>query len=436
METFGFSRGVALSVFAAAIAIVVFAFFWFFYSAPSRTIYFTAGPPGSVFETNAIRYAAILAEKGVRLRILHSKGSMANLERLGDPSTRVDVGFVQAGIALATNRVRSVKLVSLGSVAYEPLMVFYRSAAPIFLLSELRGKRLAVGPDGGGTRSLATALLALNGLELRDVTLLDLEAGDAVKALLDGTLDAVFLMGDSASPTVMHRFLVTPGIQLYDFKQADGYVRRIPYLNRLLLPMGSIDFGKNIPASDVSLIAPTVELLARPGLHPALSDLLLEAVRETHGGARLLQRKGEFPSALEHDHPLSPDAARFYRSGKGFFYRYMPFWLASVANRILVVFIPMLVVLIPGLRMIPAAYGFRMRLRIYRWYRALLAVEQEITSGPIAPRERAELISRLDHIEKTVNRMKVPASYAEQFYALRTYIVFVRQQLSTRDPGA
>ena len=115
--------------------------------------------------------------------------------------------------------------------------------------------------------------------------------------------------------------------------QADGYVRRITYLSKLEMPKGSIDFGKDIPDHDIALIGPTVELVARAGLHPALSDLVLEAAQQVHGKAGLFRHAGEFPAPVEHDIPLSADALRFYKSGKGFFYRHLPFWLASLLNR-------------------------------------------------------------------------------------------------------
>jgi hypothetical protein len=226
----------------------------------------------------------------------------------------------------------------------------------------------------------------------------------------------------------MRKLLQMPGLRLFDFTQADGYTRRIIYLNKLELPKGSIDFGKDIPSHDVTLISPTVELVARANLHPALSDLLLEAAREVHGSPGLFKRGGEFPAPLEHEFHISPDAIRYYKSGKSFLYRYIPFRLASLMNRILVVAVPMFVVLLPGLRIIPALYRWRMKLRIYRWYRALLTLERDLI-GRLAREERAELIGRLDHIEKEVNKMKMPASFADQFYVLRGHIDFVRDRL-------
>jgi hypothetical protein len=227
----------------------------------------------------------------------------------------------------------------------------------------------------------------------------------------------------------MRDLLRTPDVRLFNFTQADGYARRIHYLNKVELPQGAIDFGKNIPAQDVYLVAPTVELIARNKLHPALVDLLLEAAREVHGNATLLQRRGEFPAPVEVDYHLSDEARRYYASGKSFLYRSLPFWLASRVNRILVAFVPMLFVLIPGLRLIPSAYQWQIRLRIYRSYRALLTVEREAFPN-ITPQEREALLTRVNHIEKTVNKMKFPASFADQFYGLRQNIIFVRSKLT------
>jgi len=319
-------------------------------------------------------------------------------------------------------------LVSIRSIAYQPLLIFYRGTTTVEMLSTLEGKRVTIGPPGSGTRSLALTLLATNNIMLGGATvLLDLEGAEAAQALLDGSVDAVFLMGDSASPQVMGKLLRSPGIHLLSFAQADGYSRRIRYLNKLDLPMGSIDFGKNLPAHDVHLIGPTVELIARAKLHPALSDLLLEATREVHGNPSLFQRRGEFPAPLEHDFKISDEALRYYKTGKSFLYRHLPFWMASLVNRILVVIVPAIVLLIPGLRIIPAVFAWRIKLRLYRWYRALLRLERDLFAP--TPEKPEKLLEQLDDIEAAVNKMKVPASFADQFYGLRGHIDYVRDRL-------
>ncbi len=430
-EIFGLSHTVSLSVILLVALVTILAVFWFFHSAPPGTITITTGPERSIFQMNAEKYAKILARNGVKLRILSSQGSLENLKRLLDPSFPVDLGFVQGGVAEGLD---IDKLVSLGSISYEPLLVFYRSDRPLDLLSQLSSKRLAIGPVGSGTRSLALTLLAANGIEPGGATaLVDSSPEDGAKALLEGTVDGVFLMGDVASPQVMRKLLETPGIRIFSFIQADAYSRRIVYLNKLTLPEGSIDFAKNTPPHDVYLIGPTVELIARPGLHPALCDLLLEAAMEVHGKAGLLKHQGEFPAPLEHEFQISAEARRFYKSGKGFLYRSLPFRLASLVNRILVAFVPLIVILIPILRIIPVLYRWRIKLRIYRWYRVLRGLEQDLMAH-LASERRGEFLERLDHVEKEVNKMKVPASFGDQFYGLRGHINFVRSRLldSTR----
>ena len=225
------------------------------------------------------------------------------------------------------------KLVSLGSISYEPLFIFYRGAKTLDILSQFEGKRLAIGEDGTGTQVLALELLAMNGIKQGGNTkLLEINDEEAEKALLEGKIDAAFMMSDSASTKTLHELMHKPGIKLFDFSQADAYARRIHYFNKIVLPKGSLDFGKNIPDRDINLISPTVELIARSDLHPALSDLLLEAATEVHSAPVLTHKRGEFPALMEHEYRISADAARFYKSGKSFLYKYLPFWLATIVK--------------------------------------------------------------------------------------------------------
>jgi TRAP-type uncharacterized transport system substrate-binding protein len=429
METMGMGKSATISALILIVLVTVLIVFLFVRSAPPKTIIMTSGDNDSMFYKIADKYAKVLARNGVKLKIIKSEGSLENLERLSNPSYRVDVGFVQAGLAKGQ---KIDKLVSLGSVAYEPLFIFYRGTKPVEILSQFKDKRLAIGPDGSGTNYLAKALLSMNEIKPGGSTkLLEMDDEEASQDLLNGKVDAVFFMGDSASSQLMRKLLHEPGIQLVNFTQADAYTRRVGYLNKLVLPQGAIDFGENMPDHDVRLIAPSVELIARNDLHPALSDLLLEAAKEIHGRATLFQGRGEFPVPLEHEFRISDDANRFYKSGKSFLYRYFPFWMASLINRILVVFLPIVLILIPGLRVIPAIYQWGTKMRIYRWYRQLLALEQDMIAG-MDKNKQKELLARLDQIEQAVDNMKVPTSFAGQFYVLRGHVGFVRAKLLER----
>jgi TRAP-type uncharacterized transport system substrate-binding protein len=423
-----FGRGLVVSmgvILVTGLAISL-AVFLFVNSAAPNAITITSGPTGSVFQNNAEKYKKILAREGVTLTILPSEGSMDNFKRLTDPKTAVDVGFVLGG---EVNGADTSNLVSLGSVSYQPLMIFYRGE-PRALLSDFKGQRLDIGLEGSGTRSLALALLKANGIEPgSDTTLVDALAGDSAQALLENRIDAIFVMGDSTSTDLLRRLLHTPDIHLFNFTQADGYVRRISYLNKLELPKGSLDFGKNIPAEDTYLVGPTVELIARSTLHPALSDLLLEAAREVHGTPGLFKKRGEFPAAVEHEIRISSDASRYYTSGKSFLYRTFPFWLAGLVARALAFIVPVALLLIPALKMAPAIYRWRIESRIHRWYRALLELERDAFKPSGDPKRREDLLRHLDHIETTVSKIVVPASFGDLFYGLRGHIGFVRDRL-------
>jgi hypothetical protein len=421
MELFDVSPKVAVVALASSSLIVVATIFYFFHSAPPTNITISSGPEGSVFQKNAIKYAKILERNGVKLKVLTSNGSLENLERLAKKGSHVDVGFAQAGMSDAPTE----NLISLASISYQPLLVFYRGA-PIDLLSALQGKRIAIGAVGSGTRGFALSLLGLNGIKEGGSTpLLDLDADDAYKGIKEGKIDAAFVMSESASSEILHTLLNSPDIHLFNFKQANAYSRKIDYLNVMDFPEGSIDFALDIPAHDVALLGPMVELVATKDLHPAISDLLLEAAVEIHGKPGVFQRRGDFPAPIEHAIRISDDSNRFFKSGKTFLYRYLPFWLASLTSRIIAIFIPMLVILVPALKSIPSFFKWRMQRKIHRRYSELLAVEKEIRQDKDG-HLRDELRKKFDHIERSVNAMKIPPSFADQFYGLRGHIAYVR----------
>jgi TRAP transporter TAXI family solute receptor len=435
IETFGFSPLFATIVALFLVLLAGAALVWLWLSAPPRTIRMLTGPPGSSFDRYARQvegatpttrtYEKRLAHRwDLKLQVIPSNGSMDNLKRLA--AGEGDVAFVQGGLV---GENPPPNLVSLGSVASQPIWIFYRATSRMARLSELAGKRIGVGGPGSGTHALAIDLLTRSGITAATATLVEDDAGDASTALLSGKLDAIFLMGEAASLQTLRTLIRAPEIQLYHFTQADAYVRRIDYLNKIVLPQGAIDFALNLPTQDVVLVGPTVQLLARQGFNGALTDVLLEAAGQVHGRGGLLSRRGEFPAPIKGEYPISPDAERYYKSGLGFTYERVPnFYVASLINRVLVAIVPIALLTIPAIRLLPIAYRWSVQLRIYRCYRPLLRLEREVHS-PVTPEEAEELRARLDEIEADVNALKVPASFAYQFYALRGHVNFVRKRL-------
>ncbi|HZZ06188.1 TAXI family TRAP transporter solute-binding subunit [Paraburkholderia sp.] len=413
-------------IVAALFVLVITLIVWLVDPAPPKTITISAGPHDSSFLVAADQYKKILARNGITLKVLESDGSVQNLHRLLDQKQHVDLALVQGGVA---DGLDTSSLMSLGSVFYIPVVVFYRGTG-ISELSELEGKRIAIGREGSGTRLLALKLLEANGIEPGgDTVLVPSDGLQAATQLVAGDVDAAILNGDSATRGLMLRLLKVPGISVMNFDEASAYTRLFPYLNEMDLPPGVLDLRRRIPPDTIHLISPTVELVARTNLHPAISDLLIEAAQEVHGTAGLLQHAGEFPSPVAHEYQISEDAQRYYKTGKSFLYRALPFWLASIGDRTLVLLLPMAVLLFPAMRLIPALYRWRVRSRIYRYYGALIAIERGAFADS-TDEERKRLLAKLDQIEASLNRLRMPLAYADAFYVLREHVGFVRGRLA------
>jgi len=411
------------------LALIAIAAFWIAYQfvrpAPPKTLTMTTGAEGGAYRAYAERYRAILARNGIDLKLLPSSGSIENLRRLADENSGVDVGFVQSG-SRGAGEING--LVSLGSLYYEPLWVFYRDRAALDRLSQLQGKRVSIGPEGSGIRKLALQLLAANEATQQPTILLDLGMAEAAAALQRRDIDALFIIAGSDSP-VVQKLVRTEGVRLMNFSQAMAYTRLFPFLSSVVLPHGAIDLARNIPAQDTTLLSPTANLVARDTVHPALVILLVQAATEVHGHAGLFQQVGEFPAPTATDFPVSDEARRYYQSGPSFLQRYLPFWVAVFVQRMIVLLVPLIAVLIPLMRILPSLYAWRVTRPIYRWYGELKFLEHDLEQNR-DPQKTAEYLKRLDNIEARVSRLKVPLAYSGQFYTLREHIAFVRDMIN------
>ena len=416
-------------IVAMLVVLVLMLLIWMVDPAPPKAITMSAGPRDSSFLITANQYKKILARNGIRLNVLESDGSEQNLQRLLDPKQHVDIALVQGGLA---DGLDTSSLMSLGSVFYVPVVVFYRGTG-VTQLSQLEGKRIAIGREGSGTRRLALKLLDANGIEPGgDAVLMPSDGLQAATQLVAGEVDAAILSGDSATRGLMLRLLRVPGISVINFEEASAYTRLFPYLDRIDLPPGVLDLKHRIPPETVHLISPTVELVARTNLHPAISDLLIEAAQEVHGMPGLLQHAGQFPNPVAREYQISEDAQRYYKTGKSFLYRTLPFWLASIGDRTLVLLLPVAVLLFPSMRLIPALYRWRIRSRIYRYYGSLIAIERDALAHSTGE-ERKQLFAQLDEIEASLNRLRMPLAYADAFYVLREHVGFVRSRLTAAE---
>jgi TRAP-type uncharacterized transport system substrate-binding protein len=404
--------------------------YWLLDPSPPRRVTLATGVPQGAYSEFGLRYAERLKKHGITVTLRNTQGAAENLALLRDPASGVDLAFVQGGAGEESD---NDSLRSLGSMFHEPVWLFYRTDSAQRLLkkpalsrlAELTGWRVNIGAPGSGVPVLARRLLEANRIDEKGITLTGQPITPAVVELLEGRLDAVVLASAPES-LIVQMLLQTPGIELFDFAQAEAYTRRFGFLNAVTLPRGVVDLAGDRPAADVHMVAPTASLVVRESLHPALAQLFVQAAHDVHGASGWFQRKGEFPNARDGERTLAPEAERFYRNGVPWLQRYLPFWMANLVDRMWIAFLSIVAVLLPLSRVLPPLIEMRIRSRVFRWYGQLREIEASIAARP--PRE---LLDGLDAIEARVNGVQVPLSYTDELYALKSHIQMVRRRLQT-----
>lgn len=406
---------------------------------PSRFTMATGGSGGAYAQTGE-RYAESFAASGFELELLNTAGSVENWQRLlnGD----VDAALVQSG-TLPEGEMPPLEAVV--SIALEPLFVFYRpervnltDTQEISRLDQLDGLRIAIGQEGSGTRQLVLTLLEAAGQLEPDAEERYLHAmggQQAAEALLSGELDvAAFVMAPDAP--LMMRLLADPELQVMNFSRASALSRRFPFLTRVTLYEGVVDLQQNLPAQDIQLVAPATYIAIRQGVHQSIVQLLIEAAKADQQRISLVAERTEFPSLLYTDLPIASDARYFYERGPNILHRHLPFWLASLIDRMAILIIPLLAILIPLIRMAPPAFRWRIRRRIYRWYKRLRVIDDDLAKTDLP---LSLLQSDLELVRKFENEVAdtvVPLSYMEEFYNLRLHVAYIRNRLEERIQAA
>ena len=403
---------------------------------PPRRVVLATGPEQSDYAEFGKRYALALKKHHIEVVLRASDGSSANRRLLRNAKENVDFGFVRGGSSEAIRseeeKGTGLPLAALGSLFFEPIWLFYRAEAAKKLpaeklerLDQLRGWRVNTGGRGAGTTNLFAKLLNANAVEPKELTLSRHDPTQAAIALFNNEIDAVLLVSAPESP-ILQMLLRTPGINLFEFTQAEAYARRFGYLSAVSLPRGIADLSRDIPPRNLALIAPTTMLVARADTHPALLQLFVQAAHDVHGEAGWFTGAAQFPSKEGVELALAAEAERYYKNGKPVLQRYLPFWLANLIDRMWVALISIIAILIPLGRVVPPLYNFRIRSRIFRWYRQLRQIEESV-SKTTEPKDG--LLEELNRLDAKAERVSVPLSYTEELYSLRSHIALVRERL-------
>jgi uncharacterized protein len=405
------------------------------YARPAvpSTVTISTGGAGGAYEAYAKRYAAALAEEGITLKLLPSKGAVENLERLQNEKSGVDLAFVQNGLA-DREKAESGSLESLGSFFYEPVFVFYRPQASrpaITHLAQLKGAKIGIGAEGSGTQVIARALLELNGVNENSASFVAASNDEAAVSLREGSLDAVFIVAAATAPVVQILFR-DGSTRVADLALSEAYSRRLGYVNPVTIERAVIDVPNQIPAQAVRTVATTSSLVARDDLHPALTFLLLRAAKKIHGPSNPISKPGEFPSfAMQQDFPHSADAERVLKEGVPFLYRYLPFKFANFISRAIVFLIPLLAILVSLSDWIPKVIGMRVKSKLYAHYKEMKRIDEAIRSAS-SLHELNAATQRLAELDATVGALSIPNNFSNEQFGIRDHMDLVRVRIERK----
>ena len=414
-----------LAICFVCIGGLVITYYLFVEAPPPRRLVIATGAREGAYFRFAQRYAELLKPEGITLDIRCTEGSVENLRLLMDEHSDVSVAFVQTGIA---DPDQSESLFALASLYREPLWIFFQGAEVIDRLTQLKGRRIGIGSTGSGTRGIALQLLKANGFDENSGQLLSLGSNDAADSLEKHDIDAAFFVA-GVDAKYVRRLITNPDVHLVELAHAETYERQFRFLTSVTIHEGLLDLQQNIPSKEIELIAPAATLVAHKSLHPALVSLLLKVAGKIHSKGDLLSNVGEFPSPQMTDLPLSEDAARFFRSGPPVLQRYLPFWLASLVDRLKIMIIPLIMLLMPLLRVAPPLVRWQTRRKIYKWYAELRQIDQRSIKG-MSREEATQSLEHLQRLEQRIARVGVPLSYMEEYYNLRLHLHLVRTHVN------
>jgi TRAP transporter TAXI family solute receptor len=429
----GLSRWQLTKGLAAVVCILGVSWAALDYLVPAPPAQFTiaTGSPNQTYEAIGKKYQEILARSRVKVEVLNTPGTVENLQLLNDPKSGVQVGIVQGGVG---DSKKSPDLLSLGRVTYQFFWIFYRGTGTLDDVRQLKGKRIALGLVGSGGRKLAEDILRLGGINSKNTTLLAQTVPEATNALNNGQIDAMFLTIAADSP-LLRTLLNNPDIRLMSLSRAEALPRIYPYLVRFIVPQGLFDWQRNIPASDVTIIGTTLNVMVRKDFHPALVGLLAEAIVETHGRPGIFQQAGEFPTLIDPEYSMSEIARDFYKDGPSFLNRYLPFWMTSYAKRAIAVLVAVFGIILPLFNYVPKVYRWFIRERVLKLYRRLRIIDRRL-AAELNASQIACLQHELASIERATILLGVPLRFSELHFSLKLHIDLTRSRLAARQAEA
>jgi TRAP-type uncharacterized transport system substrate-binding protein len=423
-----FSRHQWYFVFVVALAALLLIYYQ--NPLPPKTIRVAVGQENSTLEVTAKMYLPFFRETHTKVEFVRTRGAIENLDLL--KQGKVDVALSQGGAPLGNDK----GIVSLGSVGYQPLWFFYRDTlhADTDIFSFLEGRKFSIGLQGSGTRIVVDALLKVIPKNVtRNYGLIELPAGESIKALTDGKIDGMFLLAGLESGNTQ-ALLASKGVRALSFRFADAMTRQLDYTEVVSVPPGGVSLSPIMPHEAIQMIATTTTILVREDLHPAIQHTFLKAAMAlSQNTPGFFVRKGGFPAFVDRAAPKSKVAERFLKNGSVMFEDYIPFWLASYFDVAWFWMLTAIAVIYPLRSFVPHYRVTLFEVVLSQIYREIFQLYFQAGQA-ISPGEYAGLAQKFDKLYDRVCAVWVPEGCNETYGFLLGALELLHTQLLAHQP--
>jgi TRAP-type uncharacterized transport system substrate-binding protein len=399
--------------------IALIALFIYVDPIPPKKAYLASGQPGSSYRILSEKFAEYFAQHGFELVLVETPGLDEGFEKLNDDKSPVNASFLTAGSAKAD---KYPELRSLGSIQFSPIWLFYKGSefGDTVEISELSKMRIAVGLKGSHTQNILKQLWALHGLTYRDddERLIELSHQKAAEEFANGQLDAVFIVDGIDAPNVQ-KLLSTPNTKIYSFDLVEAYVKKLPFLEKVTIPRGSINIEDIFPAQDTAMLSSTVTLLVEKTTHPVHQWLLMMAAKKiSNDRNQFFAKQGYFPAYLDQSMPLSPIANQYYNSGLPAVFEYFPLSIASLFNQAWVVLLTIIALIYPLFKFVSNWRVFPSKKLLGDFWQDVRDIEEDLYAATTAEQVQHHL-DEFDELEKDMTTRWFDDGDLGQFYAMR-----------------
>lgn len=373
---------------------------------------------------------ASLKEHDIDVEVVVTNGAVENAEKLNDSKSGVNAGFVY-GAALSKDQQK--ELYSLGSVSYDPVWIFYRNelVGKIKNIQDFTKYRVALGPKKSGSYILAKKFFEFNGINIEtNSNFLSSSWEDSRTNFLSGKTDVYIFVATMLDPLV-EELINSPDMTLFNLPNAPAYQKRFNYLDAVVIPAGSINIEKNIPAHDISLVATTTTLAVRKDLHPSLQLALLVASKQfiQDSSKLFFSKRNEFPAYVDPSIPISPIARNFYNYGPPKSAEYLPYWLVVFFDRFWFLVLIAFAVIYPLSKLNFHLRRFRFIIRKRPLYELLLNMEKEIADKKLPNEEKEKLLKKLETIHKHAHQHFIPVGEETDYFLFVNALQLLRNKI-------